>query len=101
MMETATERQRSTAMSRQDLKERDLAFPQPTSVQERICERLLEIFPNGCRRVLLVTPPESPEQHFNIDLVRSKRYPCFPPYGPGILARNLESRGYRGALLDL
>src|SRR5438552_8106358 len=71
------------------------------SVQERILDRLLKLFPSGCRRVLLVTPPESPEQHFNIDLVLNKRYPCFPPYGPGILARNLENRGYQGALLDL
>jgi len=74
---------------------------QTTSVQERIYDRLLELFPNGCKRILLVTPPESPEQHFSIDLVLNKRYPCFPPYGPGILARNLESRGYQGALLDL
>jgi radical SAM superfamily enzyme YgiQ (UPF0313 family) len=49
----------------------------------------------------LITPPESPEKDFNRDLVLSKRYPCFPPYGPGVLARNLEKRGYQGALLDL
>ncbi|OQW65426.1 MAG: hypothetical protein BVN29_10495 [Nitrospira sp. ST-bin5] len=51
--------------------------------------------------MLLITPPESPEKDFNRDLVLSKRYPCFPPYGPGVLARNLEKRGYQGALLDL
>lgn len=72
-----------------------------TSVQKLIYDRLLELFPNGCNRVLFVIPPESPEQHFNVDLVLNKRYPCFPPYGPGILTRNLESRGYQGALLDL
>jgi len=66
-----------------------------------ILEHLQAIFPHGCRRVLLITPPESPEKDFNRDLVLSKRYPCFPPYGPGILARNLEQRGYRSALLDL
>jgi radical SAM superfamily enzyme YgiQ (UPF0313 family) len=49
----------------------------------------------------LITPPESPEKDFNHNLVLSKRYPCFPPYGPGVLARNLEMRGYQGALLDL
>lgn len=66
-----------------------------------IFEYLQPLFPRGCRRVLLITPPESPENDFNLDLVLSKRYPCFPPYGPGILARNLEQRGYRSALLDL
>ena len=69
--------------------------------KELIHEHLLSLFPRGCRRVLLVTPPESPEKDFNRDLVLSKRYPCFPPYGPGVLARNLEMRGYQGALLDL
>lgn len=66
-----------------------------------IFEHLRALFPHGCRRVLLITPPESPEKDFNRDLVLSKRYPCFPPYGPGVLARNLENRGYQGALLDL
>ncbi|MDO9117772.1 MAG: radical SAM protein [Nitrospira sp.] len=66
-----------------------------------ISERLQTLLPRGCHRVLLITPPESPEKDFNRDLVLSKRYPCFPPYGPGILARNLEQRGYRAALLDL
>lgn len=66
-----------------------------------IFEHLRDLFPHGCRRVLLITPPESPEKDFNRDLVLSKRYPCFPPYGPGVLARNLERRGYQGALLDL
>ncbi len=66
-----------------------------------ILEHLQALFPHGCRRVLLITPPESPEKDFNRDLVLSKRYPCFPPYGPGVLARNLEMRGYEGALLDL
>lgn len=71
------------------------------SIREGIYQHLYGLFPGGCHRVLLVTPPESPEKDFNLDLVLSKRYPCFPPYGPGILARNLEQRGYRSALLDL
>lgn len=70
-------------------------------VKQAIYEHLTGLFPHGCLNVLLVTPPESPEKDFNRDLVLSKRYPCFPPYGPGILARNLERRGYRSALLDL
>jgi radical SAM superfamily enzyme YgiQ (UPF0313 family) len=70
-------------------------------VKQAIYDRLIRLLPNGCKRVLLVTPPESPEKDFNRDLVLSRRYPCFPPYGPGILARNLEHRGYQGALLDL
>ncbi len=72
-----------------------------SAVKQAIYEHLTGLFPHGCAKVLLVTPPESPEKDFNPDLVLSKRYPCFPPYGPGILARNLEQRGYRSALLDL
>lgn len=71
------------------------------TVNQTIYEHLTGLLPQGCSRILLVTPPESPEKDFNRDLVLSKRYPCFPPYGPGILARNLEQRGYRSALLDL
>lgn len=72
-----------------------------TTVNQTIYKHLTGLLPHGCSRILLVTPPESPEKDFNRDLVLSKRYPCFPPYGPGILARNLEQRGYRSALLDL
>lgn len=71
------------------------------NVKQTIYDHLKRLLPNGCKRVLLITPPESPEKDFNRDLVLSRRYPCFPPYGPGILARNLERRGYQGALLDL
>lgn len=76
-------------------------FSKASAVQEAIYARLMELFPTGCKRILLVTPPESPEQEFNVDLALNKRYPCFPPYGAGVLARNLERRGYQGALLDL
>ncbi len=76
----------------------DASLPATKAV---IFGQLQALFPHGCRRVLLITPPESPEKDFNRDLVLSKRYPCFPPYGPGVLARNLEKRGYQGALLDL
>lgn len=72
-----------------------------TEAKQAIYERLTGLFSKRCSNVLLVTPPESPEKDFNRELVRSRRYPCFPPYGPGILARNLEQRGYRSALLDL
>jgi radical SAM superfamily enzyme YgiQ (UPF0313 family) len=77
--------------------------PQDASitVKQSIYDYVVGLLPNGCKRVLFVIPPESPEQDFNMELVLNKRYPCFPPYGPGILARNLEGRGYHGALLDL
>ena len=81
--------------------ELDACGENTAAVTQTIYEHLTELLPRGCSRILLVTPPESPEKDFNLDLVLSKRYPCFPPYGPGILARNLEQRGYRSALLDL
>lgn len=79
----------------------DLYSNRTATVTQIIHEHVTGLLPRGCSRILLVTPPESPEKDFNRDLVLSKRYPCFPPYGPGILARNLEQRGYRSALIDL
>lgn len=79
----------------------DLYSNRTATVTQIIHDHVTGLLPRGCSRILLVTPPESPEKDFNRDLVLSKRYPCFPPYGPGILARNLEQRGYRSALIDL
>ncbi len=69
---------------------------------EKIFKELKEkLFPKGCKRILFVVPPESPEAQFDIDLVLRKRYPCFPPYGSGMLSRQLKDRGYETNIIDL
>lgn len=71
------------------------------NAKEMICEKLRELFPNGCRRVLFVVPPNVPKEDFVIDVALNKRYPVYPPVGYGILCRDLEDRGYVTGVLDL
>jgi radical SAM superfamily enzyme YgiQ (UPF0313 family) len=66
-----------------------------------IVDSLQSRLPHGCKKVLFVTPPESPKSHFTLEIALSKRYPCFPPYGPALLARNLRLRNYETEILDL
>jgi len=66
-----------------------------------IAKRMKQLFAKGCHKILLIAPPESPERNFNIELVLSKRYPCFPPYGCGILARQIKFHGYKPEIIDL
>lgn len=89
-------------------KERSLNLLESSAVQDDdmnsatvIVDSLRSWLPNGCQKVLFITPPESPKRHFTLNIALSKRYPCFPPYGPALLARNLGLRGYTTALLDL
>jgi hypothetical protein len=69
--------------------------------QEAVASKLRALLPGGVRRVLFVCPPESPESAFETKVARAKRYPCFPPYGPGVLCAHIEERGYETSLLDL
>ena len=72
-----------------------------TREQLQIANRAEKVFPNGCHRVLFVLPPESPEDNFDPELVLAKRYPSYPPYGSGILARKLKDRSYSPEIIDL
>jgi len=66
-----------------------------------IAEKLKRLFPHGCQRVLLVTPPNVPEEDFSISVALDKRYPVFPPDGLAFLAKFLLARGYERRILDL
>lgn len=67
----------------------------------QIVEKLLTLFPNGCSRVMLINPPVIPEDEFDRDVARHGRYPVFPPYGLGIINRELKKHGYVSKLVDL
>ena len=72
--------------------------------EDQIClERaIIEKFPDRvCRRVLFVSVPQISEDVFEHENARAGRYPCFPPYGLGILTRILENAGFTADILDL
>ena len=67
----------------------------------KIAGRVRELFPRGCSRILLVNIPQVAEEDFDLATARLGRYPAFPPYGPGLLSRNLRNAGWTTKLLDL
>jgi radical SAM superfamily enzyme YgiQ (UPF0313 family) len=62
---------------------------------------LRDRFPNPLKKILFAVPPETPENLFDESIALAKRYPLYPPYGPGILCSNLLSRGYNSKIIDL
>ena len=68
---------------------------------EKIVQRIKRMFPQGCNRILLVNIPQVSETDFDLATVKLGRYPCFPPYGLGLLSRNLRIAGYKTKLIDL
>lgn len=66
-----------------------------------IADKLRTLFPKGCSRVMLINPPVIPEDEFDRDVARQRRYPVFPPYGLGIINRELKKHGYVSRLVDL
>lgn len=59
--------------------------------QSKIYEKIDNVFQgNKIKKILFVIPPDASEATFNLDLVLAKRYPAFPPYGAGLLIKNLK-----------
>lgn len=54
-----------------------------------------------CQRILMVHCPHSNEETFSWESARLRRYPSYPPYGPGLLVRILEENGYIADIIDL
>lgn len=72
----------------------------PGSVVEIISNKIINLF-NACNRILLVSPPQIPEQGFDVEMALQKRYPAFPPYGLGIINKKLHENGYVSEIIDL
>ena len=66
-----------------------------------IGRKLQRMFPNGCKRVLLVNPMGVPEEDYDINVAVQNRYPIYPPYGLGVLSECLQRRGYEANIMDL
>ncbi len=70
--------------------------------QVRLERAIVERFPSRiCRRVLFVATPQVPADMLDYESARLRRYPCYPPYGPGILVRVLEDNGFVADVIDL
>lgn len=73
------------------------APPKPDAI-----ERFLDgLFPQGIRRVLLVTPPDSEAAHFREDTAKRLRYPNYPPYGLAVIAQKLRDVGVEVRICNL
>ncbi len=54
-----------------------------------------------CKRILMVQSCQIKEEIFHWENARQRRFPCYPPYGPGLLVRILEEAGYTVDIIDL
>lgn len=68
---------------------------------EKIAQASKEMFPHGCTKIMLVNIPQVGEIDFDLATAKLKRYPCFPPYGLGLLSYGLRIVGYLPQLIDL
>src|SRR3990167_4506652 len=62
---------------------------------------LERLFPEGIRRVLLVTPPDSEASNFRVDTAKRLRYPNYPPYGLAVIAQKLRDIGIKVKITNL
>lgn len=75
--------------------------PPPSESQTLITEKLKEKLPNGCKKVLLVEPPNVPEEDWDPEVAANNRYPVYDPKGLCVLSACIELRGYTTDVIDL
>ena len=66
-----------------------------------IAEKIRSLLPGGCQRILLVEPPNVPEEDWNPEVAANNRYPVYDPYGLGVLSACTKLRGYTTDIVDL
>ena len=66
-----------------------------------VVDKTRRVFHGQCRHILLIKPPQFPEEQLNVKIAKNKRYYNYPPYGLGLLSHNLKKRGYKVRILDL
>lgn len=69
--------------------------------KDEVGSKIREKFPGGCERILLVNPPQTTRDVFDVKVAKAGNYPCYPPYNIALLSRGLEERGYNTNLLDM
>lgn len=66
-----------------------------------IARKLKRLFPNGCKKILLVHPPNVPKEDWNPSVAIDNRYPVYPPTGLATLSRTLQNHGYAREDIDI
>jgi len=66
-----------------------------------IGRKLISLLPNGCQKILLVEPPNVPEEDWDPGVASNDRYPVYDPKGLGVLSSCIELRGYATDIIDL
>jgi radical SAM superfamily enzyme YgiQ (UPF0313 family) len=66
-----------------------------------IGEKIKLLLPRGCQRILLIEPPNVPEEDFDPAVAIQNRYPIYEPYGLGVISSCVELRGYTTDIIDL
>ena len=79
----------------------DAGIDLPLQDQEHIVKKIHNIFDGPVSRVLFVQCPEISREHFHLETAKKGVYPCFPPYGLGVLVSALEENGYVADVIDL
>jgi len=70
--------------------------------QQMIAEKLHALAnEQTCKRVLLINPPQFPSGSIDSGIAKNRRYFAQPPYGLGVLARQLHEGGLQSHILDL
>ncbi|MDO8495036.1 MAG: radical SAM protein [bacterium] len=68
---------------------------------KKIANKIRQTFPSDCQRILLIEPPNVPEEDWNPGVAKDNRYPVYEPYGLGIISSCIELRGYTTDIIDL
>lgn len=69
--------------------------------QQLIEQKIRYLLPNGCQRILLVEPPNVPEEDWDPAVAANNRYPIYDPKGLAVLSSCVELRGYKSDIIDL
>jgi hypothetical protein len=55
-----------------------------------IVNKLYNVFGNKCQRILLIQPLPFNTEYFEINQANNKRYYNWPPYGLGVLCKDMK-----------
>ncbi len=70
--------------------------------EQLLIERKIKsLLPNGCQRILLIEPPNVPEEDFDPEVAANNRYPVYEAYVLGVISSCIELRGYTTDIIDL
>jgi len=75
--------------------------PSSSLSADLIFSKLKKSFKGGCKKILLIQPFPFNSEYFEVNQALNKRYYNWPPYGLGVLCKNIKKRGYEAKILDM